>query len=78
MNAVVLPDGSVNIPEEIRDALGLAPGTQLEVENQAGKLVAWKKESGNPFEKWRGRGKAPEGIRSTDQYLALVRNGHGS
>jgi len=43
MSAVVLEDGTISIPQEVREALGLGPGTVLEVQTQAGTLVAWKK-----------------------------------
>ena len=74
MNATVLDDGKVSIPQELRDALGLAPGTVLEMQQQAGKLVAWKQGEPDAFEKWRGRGRLPAGA-NTDDYLKLIRDG---
>jgi AbrB family looped-hinge helix DNA binding protein len=75
MSAVILEDGKITIPPEVREALGLAPGTVLEVQSQAGKLVAWKKDGADVFEKWRGLGKLPAGI-SVDDYLRLIRDGN--
>ena len=43
MHAVVLPDGKVSLPPELRKALDLHPGTVLEMRNEAGKIIAWKK-----------------------------------
>jgi len=76
MNATVLDDGKVSIPQELRDALDLRPGTVLEMQQQAGKLVAWKKNGPDPFEKWRGRGRLPAGA-SPEEYLRLIRDGDG-
>ena len=74
MNATVLDDGKINIPKELRDALGLNPGTVLEMQNQAGTLLAWKKIDPDVFEKWRGRGQLPAGA-NADEYLHLIRDG---
>lgn len=43
MNAVVLADGNISLPAELRESLGLTPGTILEVQSEFGKIVAWKK-----------------------------------
>jgi len=75
MNAIVLDDGRISIPKELSDDLGLNPGTVLEVKNDAGTLVAWKKAGPDAFEKWRGRGQLPAGA-NTDEYLGLIRDGH--
>lgn len=74
MNVLVLEDGKISIPTELRDALGLSPGTVLEMQNRAGTLVAWKKVEPDAFEKWRGRGRLPAGA-NTDEYLRLIRDG---
>jgi len=74
VNTVVLDDGKINIPQEVCDALGLRPGTVLEVRSQAGTLVAWKKVEPDVFEKWRGRGQLPAGS-NADEYVRLIRDG---
>ena len=74
MTATIQDDGKIIIPKELRDALGLSPGTVLEMQNQAGTLVAWKKTEPDAFEKWRGRGQLPAGT-STDEYLKQIRDG---
>ena len=76
MSTVVLDDGKISIPREVCEALGLGPGTVLEVQSQAGTLVAWKKVEPDVFEKWRGRGRLPVGT-GTDDYLRLIRDGDG-
>jgi AbrB family looped-hinge helix DNA binding protein len=74
MSTVVTDDGKISIPKDVREALGLAPGTVLEVQSQAGTLVAWKKVEPDVFEKWRGRGQLPAGT-DADDYLRLIRDG---
>jgi bifunctional DNA-binding transcriptional regulator/antitoxin component of YhaV-PrlF toxin-antitoxin module len=74
MNTVVLDDGKITIPQEVREALGLCPGTVLEVQSQAGTLVAWKRVEPDVFEKWRGRGRLPIGS-NADDYVRLIRDG---
>lgn len=74
MKAMVLDDGNISIPKELQEALGLKPGTVLEVRNQAGTLVAWKTTEPDAFEKWRGRGQLPAGA-DLDEYLRLIRDG---
>ena len=74
MSTVVSDDGKISIPQEVRETLGLGPGTVLEVQSHAGTLVAWKKVEPDVFEKWRGRGQRPVGT-NTDDYLRLIRDG---
>lgn len=76
MDATVQDDGKISIPKELRDALGLSPGTIVDLQQQAGALVARKKDEADVFEKWRGRGRLPTGG-STDEYLRLTRDGDG-
>ena len=76
MNAVLTQDGQIEIPRELRDQLGFKPGSILELQNQAGTLVAWKKVEPDVFNKWRGRGTLPAGA-NTDDYLRLIRDGDG-
>jgi bifunctional DNA-binding transcriptional regulator/antitoxin component of YhaV-PrlF toxin-antitoxin module len=76
LNTIVLDDGKISIPQEVREALGLCPGTVLEVQSQAGTLVARKKIEPDVFEKWRGRGHLPAGTKA-DDYVRLIRDGDG-
>jgi bifunctional DNA-binding transcriptional regulator/antitoxin component of YhaV-PrlF toxin-antitoxin module len=75
VTAVISQDGQIEIPRELREQLGLNPGNVLELQNQAGTLVAWKKVEPDVFEKWRGRGTLSAGA-SADEYLRLIRDGH--
>ena len=74
MEAIVLDDGKISIPKELRDALGIKPGTVMEMHNQAGTLVTRKKVGPDVFEKWRGRGQLPGGA-NANEYLGLIRDG---
>ena len=53
------------LPREVREALGIGPGTVLEVQTHGGTFVAWKRIEPDVFEKWRGRGQLPAGKTST-------------
>jgi AbrB family looped-hinge helix DNA binding protein len=74
MTTVVCDDGKISIPQEVREALGIGPGTVLEVQCEAGKFVAWKKAEGDAFEKWRGRGQLSADS-DTEEYLRRMRDG---
>jgi AbrB family looped-hinge helix DNA binding protein len=72
MTAILSEKGQVTIPKEIRDKLGLRPGTVLDFAAVNGKLVAQKKIEGDVFKKWRGRARLPGGI-DVDEYLRRAR-----
>jgi hypothetical protein len=74
MSIIVQDDGKIELPAEVLKALGLLPGTVLEMQTQAGTLVAWKKVEPDSFEKWRARGQLPAGA-TTDEYLSVIRDG---
>lgn len=74
MNAIVSEKGQVTIPKEARDSMDLHAGVVLRFEVEGGRLVATKEESGDPFTKWRGRGRMPRGL-TPDEYLRLSREG---
>jgi bifunctional DNA-binding transcriptional regulator/antitoxin component of YhaV-PrlF toxin-antitoxin module len=76
MSIIVQDDGKIRLPTEVQEALGLSAGTVLEMQTQAGTLVAWKKVEPDAFEKWRGRGQLPIGA-DADEFLRLIRDGDG-
>lgn len=76
MKSIVSEKGQITIPKAVRDKLGLLPGTEIEFEAVAGRLVGRKAIAEDAFAKWRGRGKLPRG-RSVDQYLDEVRDADG-
>jgi hypothetical protein len=51
MSIIVQPDGKIEVPAEVQKAVGFGPGTVLEIQAQAGTLVAWKKVGADAFEK---------------------------
>jgi AbrB family looped-hinge helix DNA binding protein len=75
MKSVVSEKGQVTIPKSVRDRLGLKPGTVLEFEAQAGKLIGRKAVSEDVFTKWKGRGRLPTGG-TVDEYLKRTRDAH--
>jgi AbrB family looped-hinge helix DNA binding protein len=73
MKTVVSERGQITLPKAIRTDLGIKAGTVLEFEAIDGKIVGWKREDGDPFQAWRGRGRLPEGMASVDEYLERSR-----
>ena len=76
MNSVVSEKGQVTIPKDVRDQLGLQPGTILAFHVAHGKLVATKQVDQDVFQKWRGRGRLPVG-RNVNEYLKRIRDADG-
>jgi len=72
MKAIVSEKGQITIPKSVRDRLGIVPGTVLEIESEAGRLIGTKRESGDVIDKWRGAVRLPGGL-STDAYLERTR-----
>ncbi|MGI9113557.1 MAG: AbrB/MazE/SpoVT family DNA-binding domain-containing protein [Chthoniobacterales bacterium] len=77
MKTTVSEKGQVTIPKALRDKLGLVPGVILQFDAIKGQLVGRKQMAGDPFKKWRGRGKLPKAM-TVDMFLRRARDGHGS
>lgn len=72
MQTTLDSEGQVMIPQSIRDALGLGPGTPVTLSvNSQGEVVVKKASPGDRFE--RARGKADVAWR-TDELMALLRD----
>jgi AbrB family looped-hinge helix DNA binding protein len=69
MTTTVSSKGQVTIPKEIRDRLGIEPGTLLEFQAERGRLVARKVQPADPFAKWAGA--FADGRRSDDLLASL-------
>ncbi|CAN5215767.1 AbrB/MazE/SpoVT family DNA-binding domain-containing protein [soil metagenome] len=50
LSSTVAERGQVTIPKQLRDRLGLSPGTQLEFTAEEGRLVAVKRQSVDPVD----------------------------
>ncbi|MBI3978324.1 MAG: AbrB/MazE/SpoVT family DNA-binding domain-containing protein [Chloroflexi bacterium] len=71
--ATVTSKGQITIPKEVRDALGLVPGSQVEFEIESGRAVLRKTVSPQAFQRWQGylRGQLPAG--SVDELMEMLR-----
>jgi len=69
MTTTVSSKGQVTIPKELRDRLGIEPGTRLEFEAERGRLVARKVQTTDHFAKWAGA--FANGTRSDDLLASL-------
>jgi AbrB family looped-hinge helix DNA binding protein len=77
MKAVVSEKGQVTIPKEVRERLGLAPGTAIEFDAVDGALVGRKVLPEDPIARWRGRGQLPGACATVDDYLSAARDADG-
>lgn len=73
MTTIVTPDGCIQVPQVLREELGLLPGSVLELITQDGLLVGRKQPAADAFNRWRGRGNLPPGT-TTDKYLREARD----
>jgi antitoxin PrlF len=75
MATTITVKGQVTIPKQIRDALGLTPGSRVEFAIEDGKLVvrkSGKRNAGRPDRFDRARGKAEVKWR-TEELMELLR-----
>lgn len=71
--ATVTSKGQITLPKEVREALGLLPGSQVEFVVEPGGVVLRKKIPPEVFERWGGylRGKVP--ANSVDEFMEMLR-----
>lgn len=71
--ATVTRKGQITIPKDVRDALGLAPGSQVEFTIEAGRAILRRRVPAEAFDRWQGflRGKLP--FDSVDDMLDALR-----
>jgi AbrB family looped-hinge helix DNA binding protein len=72
MKRVVGERGQITIPKVLRDRLGIRPGIELEVREEAGKIVLAKRGVEEAIQRWRGSADTPAG--STDELLERLRD----
>ena len=61
--------GQVTIPKQVREALGLKPGDEVDFDISNSKIVVVKKPKKIPFEKWKGC----LGKHKTDDLMSQIR-----
>ncbi|MBA2273248.1 MAG: AbrB/MazE/SpoVT family DNA-binding domain-containing protein [Actinobacteria bacterium] len=74
MKSRVSEKGQITIPKRLRDRLGIRPGTDLDWQEQQGRLVATKVSARDPVDAVYGVLKLN---RPTDELLAELRGGDG-
>ena len=78
MASAVTQKGQVTIPKAVRDAMGVKPGTLVEVEadGEGGARITRVSDPVEPpqsFARFLGIGRLPDGM-TTDEYMALIRD----
>ncbi|MBI3969897.1 MAG: AbrB/MazE/SpoVT family DNA-binding domain-containing protein [Chloroflexi bacterium] len=71
--AKVTSKGQVTLPKEVRDALGLIPGTHVEFQVEPGRIVMRKRIPPEVFKRWRGYLRDKVGGLTTDELLLELR-----
>jgi len=71
MKRTVGERGQITLPKEIRQSLGVTPGSELEVSEENGAIVLRKPSLDDVLDKWAHTAENPYG--STDAYLEAVR-----
>jgi antitoxin PrlF len=73
--ATVTSKGQITLPKGVREALGLAPGSQVDFALVDGQVVLRKRVSPDALQRWQGylRGKLPGG--SVDPLMDVLRGG---
>jgi AbrB family looped-hinge helix DNA binding protein len=71
--ATVTSKGQITLPKEVRDALGLRPGSKVQFEIQRGRVVLRRQIPQEAFDRWEGylRGKVPAS--STEELMEMLR-----
>jgi len=73
MKTTVSEKGQITIPKQIRNHLGIVPGTILEINSDGGKLIGFKIDETDVFDKCRGAGRI-SGYGTVDSYIDEVRD----
>lgn len=71
--ATVTSKGQITLPKEVREALGLHPGSQVDFEIQGGAVILRKRVPREAFERWRGFLRDKAGGKGTDELIEALR-----
>jgi AbrB family looped-hinge helix DNA binding protein len=71
--ARVTSKGQITIPKDVREALGLRPGTEVDFRLERGGAVMRRRLSPEVFEKWEGYLRDKVGGPTTDDILLELR-----
>ena len=74
MKTRISEKGQITIPKAVRQALGLRPGTVIELRAHAGEFIGKKVGVEDVCSRWRGQCAVPQGL-SVDDYLERSRGG---
>ncbi|MBI2954298.1 MAG: AbrB/MazE/SpoVT family DNA-binding domain-containing protein [Chloroflexi bacterium] len=71
--ATITSKGQVTIPKRIRDALGIGPGSEVEFQLEAGKVILRRHISKEVLKRWEGylKGKLPD--KTVDETIETLR-----
>ncbi len=72
--ATVTSKGQITLPKTVRDALGIAPGSQVEFDVQGGTAVMRKVLSPRALSRWRGYLRAKGDARTADAVVQAMRD----
>lgn len=72
MKTTISEKGQITIPKSVRQALGLRPGTVIELRAHGGEFIGKKVSAEDVVSRWRGKGALPHNL-SVDEYLERSR-----
>jgi antitoxin PrlF len=71
--ATITSKGQITIPKDVRDALGLTPGSEVEISVEAGRAILRKRLSPEVLQRWRGRLRDKLPANSVDEFIDELR-----
>ena len=72
--ATVTSKGQITLPKQVREALGLETGSQVDFEVQGGAAVMRKRLPPRALQHWRGYLRARTGMGSSDELVQAMRD----
>ena len=71
--ATVTSKGQITLPKEVRDRLGIHPGSEVEFEIEDGRAIMHKRVSEEAIERWQGYLKGKLWTDRTDELMDELR-----